>query len=53
MKNQYILMLTDDEVKALIAANENIAEILEKQANFYVKKAEVDAIAEDIQNLLK
>lgn len=61
MKNQYIFMLTDEEAKSLIetlkscdcVVNTELAELVEKQANFYVKKAEVDAIAEDIQNLLK
>lgn len=53
MKKQYILMLTSDEVKALIEANENIAEILEKQANFHAKQDELAELSEDIQNLLK
>lgn len=53
MKKQYILMLTYDEVKVLIETNENIAEILEKQAKFHAKQDELENISKDIQNLLK
>lgn len=53
MKKQYILMLTYDEVKALIEANENYAEILEKQAKFHAKQDELEDLSKDIQSLLK
>lgn len=54
MKNQYILMLTEEEVKNLInLVDVKTKEILLKQSEFYDKKSEVDKLAEDIQELLK
>lgn len=61
MKKQYIFMLTSEEAKSLIetlkscdcVVNAELAELVEKQANFHAKQDELEEISKDIQNLLK